>query len=183
MNALKDEKVAEFVNENFIATYLKVGTFQIVNGQKQGGNVASYFCLWDGAVVHAVPGAVNARTFLSEARWAVETRKSALTLSTKLATGEVDMDKYHAQVKQAHEERYRAETGNGKPRGVKNGVLAQAKAKQPAVPQQLPQGVSQQAQVHWMLAMSPLAPIDEIYPVVWERVLREQLSGLPVVQR
>jgi hypothetical protein len=186
VNALKDDKVAEFVNENFIATYLKVGTFQIVNGQKQGGNVASYFCLGDGAVVHAVPGAVNARTFLSEARWAIETRKSALTLSTKLATGDLDMAKYHAQVKQAHEERYRAETGNGhvlKPRGVKNGAPAQAKAKQPAVPQQLPQGVSQQAQVHWMLAMSPLAPIEEVYPVVWERVLREQLSGLPVVQR
>src|SRR5258707_516154 len=67
-----DEKVAEFVNEHFIATYLKVGTFQIVNGQKQGGNVVSYFCLGDGAVLHAVPGSVNARTFLSEARRASE---------------------------------------------------------------------------------------------------------------
>src|SRR5258707_13116437 len=114
-----DDKVAEFVNEHFIATYLKVGTFQIVNGQKQGGHVASYFCLGDGAVLHAVPGAVNARTFLSEARWAVETRKLASTLSTTLATGELDVEKYHAQVKQAHEERYFAEAGiakNLKPR-------------------------------------------------------------------
>ncbi len=186
MNALKDEKVAEFVNEHFIATYLKVGTFQIINGQKTGGNVASYFCLGDGAVLHAVPGAVNAKAFLSEARWAVEARKLASTLSTTLATGELDMVKYHAQIKQAHEERYFAEAGIGKnlkPRSVKNGAPAQAKAKQPVVPQQLPQGASQQAQVHWLLATGPLAPIEDVYPVVWERVLREQLSGLPVVQR
>ena len=67
MNALADEKVAEYVNEHCIATYLKVGTFQVVNGQKVGGNVASYFCVNDGAVVHAVAGPVDAQVFLSEA--------------------------------------------------------------------------------------------------------------------
>ena len=34
MNALADETVASYVGEHFIATYLKVGTFQIVNGNK-----------------------------------------------------------------------------------------------------------------------------------------------------
>ena len=35
MNALANDKVAEFINENFTASYLKVGTFKIVGGAKQ----------------------------------------------------------------------------------------------------------------------------------------------------
>ena len=50
MNALANTQVADYLNENYICTFLKVGTFQIINGQKVGGNVASYFCLADGSV-------------------------------------------------------------------------------------------------------------------------------------
>ena len=67
MTALADARVAEFLQERVIATYMKVGTFQKIGNRKVGGNVASYFCLPDGAVVHAVPGPSNAATFLSEA--------------------------------------------------------------------------------------------------------------------
>jgi len=49
------------VADNFESTYQKVGTFRVVNGVKQGGNVASYFCLSDGTVVHAVAGPLNAQ--------------------------------------------------------------------------------------------------------------------------
>ncbi len=158
MNALASDPVADFVNEHCVATYLKVGTFRIVNGQKQGGNVASYFCLPDGSVLHAVAGPVDARKFLSEARWAVETRKSALTLSTKLTTGEIDPQKYRNHVQQAHRERFRVEAPQGAPR-------------------------SRPGQVHALLMTNPLMSIDEAYPIVWEQVLNEKLSGLPVAQR
>ena len=50
--------------DNFESTYQKVGTFRIVGGNKQGGNVASYFCLSDGTVVHAVAGPLDARRYL-----------------------------------------------------------------------------------------------------------------------
>ena len=40
---------------------------------KQGGNVASYFLTPDGRVLGAALGAVDAETFLEEARWALET--------------------------------------------------------------------------------------------------------------
>ncbi len=56
------------MGDNFESTYQKVGTFRIVNGQKQGGNVASYFCLSDGTVIHAVAGPLNARQYLQELR-------------------------------------------------------------------------------------------------------------------
>lgn len=175
MNALADRRVADYLNENFICTYLKVGTFQIINGQKVGGNVASYFCLHDGGVLHAVPGQTNAGKLLSESRWAYETRKSALTFSTDLVTGERDMNKYLEQVRKSHHERYHAEQ-----RGRSGGK--HGKSMQP-LPDSLPRQVGQQAQAHWLLAKSPLAKIGTVYPVVWTQILREQLSGLPVAKR
>jgi hypothetical protein len=170
VNALADAKVAEYVREHLVATYLKVGTFRIVNGQKQGGNVASYFCHPDGAVLHAVAGPVNADVLLREARWALETRKSAVTLSTNLATGDLEPEKYREQVRKAHRERFRAETQLG------------AKANR-ALPFALPRADARPAQVHWVLATNPLAALEDVYPVVWQQILGEQLSGLPVARK
>ena len=39
---------------------------------KRGGNVASYFLTPDGRVLGAALGAVDAETFMEEARWALE---------------------------------------------------------------------------------------------------------------
>ena len=55
------------MSDHFESTYQKVGTFRVVDGVKQGGNVAAYFCLADGTVVHAVAGVVDAKRFLQEA--------------------------------------------------------------------------------------------------------------------
>lgn len=172
MNALADSRVADYLNENFVCTYLKVGTFQIVNGQKQGGNVASYFCVSDGGVLHAVPGQVNADKLLAESRWAYETRKSALMRATDLVTEALDMRKYKDIVTRAHAERYHAEQGtwNDKKRYI-------------AVPGMMPRHTSQQSQAHWLIARQPLAKLDVVYPVVWTQILNEELSGLPVAKR
>ena len=64
MNALANEEVGKYFNENFVSSYQKVATFKIVDGQKQGGNVASYFCAPDGRVLHVVAGPVDAATLL-----------------------------------------------------------------------------------------------------------------------
>jgi hypothetical protein len=78
VNALAKDEVGKYLNASFVASYQKVGTFRLVNGQKQGGNVASYFCTPEGRVLHAVAGPVKAATLLREARWVVETCKLAL---------------------------------------------------------------------------------------------------------
>jgi hypothetical protein len=172
VNALADPRVVAYLNDNFVCTFLKVGTFQIVNGQKQGGNVASYFCLADGSVMHAVPGQTNAIKLLSEARWAYETRKSALTLATDLESGKVLMRKYSEQVRKAHTERFFADRGgNG---GIWN---------QQALPKNMPITSTQQGKAHWLLARSPLIRLDDVYPTVWTQILNEQLSTLPVDKR
>ena len=81
MNALANPEVGKFVNEYFCSSYQKVATFKIVNGQKQGGNVATYFCAPDGRVLHCVAGPVDAATFLREAKWVVEQTKKAIEYS------------------------------------------------------------------------------------------------------
>jgi hypothetical protein len=172
VNALADPRVVEYLNENFVCTFLKVGTFQIINGQKVGGNVASYFCLHDGGVLHAVPGQVGADKLLAESRWAHEVRKSALTFSTDLGTGNLDMRKYRDRITRSHLERFHAD-GNPVP----------GKKSHAPLPKNLPRFASQQAQVHWLLARQPVAKLDTVYPFVWTQILQEKLSGLPVTRR
>ncbi|MEE2705610.1 MAG: hypothetical protein VX988_01065 [Planctomycetota bacterium] len=105
MNALANPEVGKFLNKNFVSAFQRVGTFKIVNGQKQGGNVASYFCAQDGRVLHVVAGPVNAQTLLKEAKWVVETARSALAESKKNGKS------FKGQFRVAHAERLRQEHG------------------------------------------------------------------------
>jgi hypothetical protein len=83
-----------------------VATFRIVGGgQKQGGNVASYFCAPDGRVLHVVAGPVDAATLLREARWVVETTKKAM------AESKGDGAAFKAYFRTAHADRLRREHG------------------------------------------------------------------------
>lgn len=105
MNALADPKVGEFLNEHFVSSFQKVATFRIVNGQKQGGNVAAYFCAADGRVLHVVAGPVDADTLLKEARWVVGTVEQALDEYETKGTS------FKGQLRAAHAERLRREHG------------------------------------------------------------------------
>ena len=105
MNALADPEVGKFINANFVSSYQKVATFRIVGGQKQGGDVASYFCAPDGRVLDIVAGPVDAATLLREAKWVVETTQKAMDESKD------DGLKFKAYFRKAHAERLKAETG------------------------------------------------------------------------
>jgi hypothetical protein len=67
--------VASYFKDHFVAAYQQVGSFEVVDEhgqlQRNGGNVASYFCTPDGRVIEAVTGPVGADELLAEARWAV----------------------------------------------------------------------------------------------------------------
>ena len=105
MNALANEEVGKYLNENFVSSYQKVATFKIVDGQKQGGNVASYFCAPDGRVLHVVAGPVDAATLLREAKWVVETTRAAMK------DAKDDGARFKAYFRKAHAERLRTEHG------------------------------------------------------------------------
>jgi hypothetical protein len=138
--------------------------------------VASYFCLSDGTVVHAVAGPLDANQFLREAKWAVEVRKLAMTE----AGG--DVSKYRATVRKAHLERLSAEQGVSVPLNA----LPRIAAGQPPVPAEgalrTPAGrrTAGQGQVHVLLAYYPLPKLSQLYPIVFVDILKEKLSTLPV---
>jgi hypothetical protein len=81
VNALADVKVGEFINKHFIASFQRVGSFKIEGKQKQGGNVATYFCAPDGRVLNAIAGPVEAKALLEEAEWTVEKKREAIPKS------------------------------------------------------------------------------------------------------
>jgi len=105
VNALANSEVGKYLNEYFVASFQKVGTFKIVGAQKQGGNVASYFCAPDGRVLHVIAGPVDAATLLKEAKWVVETTKQAM------AEAKDDGAKFKAIFRMAHAQRLKAEHG------------------------------------------------------------------------
>lgn len=105
MNALADRKVGEYLDKYFVSSFQKVGTFRIVGKQKQGGNVACYFCATDGRVLHAVAGPVDAGTLLREAEWIVETAKKGIE------TSKGDGGKFKVMLRTAHAEKLRRESG------------------------------------------------------------------------
>jgi len=105
VGALANPEVGKYLNEFFVSSFQKVGTFRIVNGQKQGGNVASYFCAPDGRVLHAVAGPVDAATMLREARWVVEGTQKAM----KESKG--DGAQFKALFRQWHADRLRQDHG------------------------------------------------------------------------
>ncbi len=172
MNALADAEVGRYLNEHCVASYQKVGTFQVINGQKLGGNVAAYFCEPDGSVLHVVAGPVNAATLLREARWLIEARKLA-QLDTKN-----DPQQLKTFFGKAHIERLRQEHGVILPEGTGPAAFA-AMTFNGGFPQR---GLGTQGRVHQLLAAYPLAKVEEIYKVVFENVLGEPVSTLPVVE-
>jgi hypothetical protein len=105
VNALADKKVGEYVDKYFVAAFQRVGTFRIVGKQKQGGNVACYFCAPDGRVLHAIAGPVNSQQFLVEAKWVVETVEKAI----KDSKGEGG--KFKIAMRTAHAEKLRQDHG------------------------------------------------------------------------
>ena len=104
MGALANKEVGKYINEFFVSSFQKVATFKIVGRNKQGGNVAAYFCAPDGRVLHVVAGPVNAATMLNEAKWVVETTKTAMKEAK-------DGGQFKAIFRKAHALKLKNETG------------------------------------------------------------------------
>jgi hypothetical protein len=159
VNALAKEKVGEYLNTYFVSSYQKVGTFRVVKGEKQGGNVASYFCTPNGQVLHVVTGPVTEEVLLREARWAVEMHKLAL-LECRDNEG-----RRKAFYRKVHALRLLRE----------HGYDIRATAKRGSRPALAGQGL-----VHRMLALAPLLKIEQAYKYVFVKVLNENISTAPV---
>jgi hypothetical protein len=163
-----------------VAAFQKVATFRVAGGQKQGGNVASYFCLSDGTVLHAIAGPVDADVFLREARWAVDVRNLAMLES------QGSFERYRDVVRRAHAERLLKDREVTRGRGLKGAAVEQLILGGPVAedgpPVQLPDNLPAAGQVHFLLARDALPRLRKIYAVVFEQILDEKISSLPVLR-
>jgi hypothetical protein len=192
VSALANQQVGEFINKNFVSSYVKVGTFALVNGQKQGGNVASYFCLPDGTVLHAIAGPTDANTFLFESRWIVDVHNRAAFV------GRDNPARYTKMIRDAHAERLQTEYRIS--RGQINrlhDLTAQAtqeeagrftQPRDPITSAKLQvlhshQHIGNAGRVHLLVALFPQEKIEDVYEYVFESILKEKVSSLPVVEK
>jgi hypothetical protein len=177
VNALANPNVGDYLNRHFVAGFQKVATFQINQGQKQGGNVASYFCTPEGLVLHAVAGPVDGQTFLREARWANETYQLA-------QLEKPNPEQLRTFFRRAHLDRLQGEQRVAV-------ALDQLPRPQAVTPKMLDQllvrnnrlGLTNQGKVHLLLTVVPLPRLQDIYRVVFERILNEPITAIPVEDR
>ena len=169
MNALAKPQVGRCLNDHFVAAFQKVGSFKIVNGQKQGGNVASYFCTADGRVLDAVAGPADAATLLREARWVVATS----SLADLDGQGDAGLKEVF---RQAHADRLLLENG------VLPNVVPRPDFTADDVADILDRsrGLDNAGRIHLLLTVYPLAPIGKVYRPIFERLLNEPASTSPV---
>lgn len=132
--------------------------------------MATYFCTQDGVVLNVVAGPVDAKTFLREARWVVETRKAAI------AEMRGNFKRYAAYFKNAHAERFLNESGAETPNWRTHPVASR-------VPAQRPMHLPTQTQVQWLLASRPAPKLTDIYRTVYQDILNERVSNLPVTEQ
>jgi hypothetical protein len=105
VNALANPEVGKLLEKYFVSSFQRVATFRIVGKQKQGGNVATYFCAPDGRVLHAIAGPVDAQTMLREAQWVVDTATKGIENSKG------DGASFKAYIRKAHAEKLRTDHG------------------------------------------------------------------------
>ena len=174
MNALAKPKVGDYLNDHFVSSHQKVGTFQKIGNDKVGGNVACYFCKIDGTVIHAIPGPVDEATFLSEARFAVELHHSALFLATTGNNKHANLTQkktvYAKVIKKGFEDRV-------------GPTVPANKSIKPVKGAGWQPDLSQQGMVNATLYQTPLPRLEVLYPYLWEKVLHEKLSAAPIAVR
>jgi hypothetical protein len=174
VSALANPSVGEYLNRHFVSGFQKVATFKINGGQKQGGNVASYFCTPAGHVLHVVAGPVNGGAFLREARWANDTYNLAL-LENQKTVPQLRAFFRRAHLERLHNEHRLAVAADRLPKSDLSrkglGLL---------LDRNLHLGLQNQGRVHLLLAASPLARMDQIYQVVFEKILNERVTTNPV---
>ena len=156
-----------------MSAFQKVAAFQKIGNAKVGGNVASYFCTADGAVLHIVPGPVGGHTLLREARWANDTYQAAQLENQTTAA------QLRAFFRKAHLERLQNEHRVHVPAEQ----LPQEANLSPKTLGDLFNNnwhLNNAGKVHLLLAVAPLPRIEQVYQGVFENILNERVTTNPV---
>jgi hypothetical protein len=139
-------------------------------------------------VLHLVAGPVDGETLLREARWVIDNWKLAQLY------GPADALRLMAYFRKAHAERLHKEYGievkrmTFAPNDPTTALLASLfdhrhHGRRPADQADHVLRLDRQGKVHFLLAAYPLVKVGEVYELVFEKILNEKVSTLPVVVR
>jgi hypothetical protein len=189
---LAKDDVGKFVNKFFVSSFQRVGSFKIVQGKKQGGNVVTYFCAPDGRVLHAIAGPVDEKAFLEEANWVVDKTKDAMTESKG------NPEKFKELMRKHHAERLEAKYGARvtpvlKDQDLQNLETATAyrdskgRPLAPVLPlptienqKDLKNQLANGAKVNRLFAAHAMMKIEDLYGAIFEGILGETVTTKPV---
>ena len=145
--------------ERFVAAHQQVGDFKVVKVQgrlqKNGGNVAGYFCTPEGRVIHATAGPVTPDTFLDAARWAVDQYERLKDLPPQTREQEMSM---------AH----RLQASNVRKGGKLAAALGWTATWKDGT-------LTNEQRVHMLVAERPLPPLSSVYRDVFNEILNEDI--------
>jgi hypothetical protein len=193
VNALANGEVGTLINKYFVSSFQRVGSFRITQGQKQGGNVVTYFCAPDGRVLHVIAGPVDSKRFLEEANWVVQKTKDAMAESRGDAT------KFKKLVRTYHADRLEEKYGVRITPVFNDQILqtlatatayrdSKGRSLAPVLPlppienrKGLPNQESNAAKVHRLLAAHALLRIESLYGAIFQGILGETVTTKPVV--
>ena len=153
--------------------------------QKNGGNVASYFCTADSRVIHAIAKPVSADKLLQAAVWAVETHRGALLADSQnlfiqrdfvqqahLAKLDTTRESFHWKIDEEMPEAIKAYD-----KKIKAGKTPWGQSPESAfliASRRAAQKLGGN-RAHQIMAAQPLAEFSEVYKEVFEELTNERI--------
>lgn len=185
--ALAKPEVGDFLTKNFVSVHDKVGTFQVNSSSdgktanRNGGNVAAFFCTPSGYVIHAAAGPRTAEAFLAEAKWAVAVYSQILSdrsLGAAQARAE-QIPRVTAALRQAHSS---AHDLLNKPDQTVPGreLVIHEPPSDPKLKGLDDAGRNQRKQVHKLFKTRAFEPLAMIGPKVYTDILGEKVTNQDV---
>lgn len=186
MQALAKQEVGDFLTQNFVSVYDKIGTFQMnvdENGtaQKNGGNVAAFFCTPKGYVIHVAAGPRTGEAFLAEAKWALAVHSQILADRT-LGKSQARIDQVSrvtAALRWAHTEAFKSLSSRD-PNAPRSELVWNKPPADPALNGLDEAGRRQRTKVHELLASRAYEPLTNVGPLVYTMILGERVTHQPV---
>ncbi len=184
---LAKPEVGDFLSKHFVAAFDRVGTFRVNVGgdgtaaNKNGGNVAAFFCTPSGKVIHAVAGPRTAEAFLAEAKWTTMVYREALSdprTGRRLVASD-QVPRMAVAIRHAHAAAAELIAHPTTPAPGRELVLHEPAA-DPNLAGLERQGLERRRKVHTLLKDIALEPVAQVGPKVYHDILGEELSTKPV---
>jgi hypothetical protein len=187
VEALAKSEVGDFLSKHFVAVYDKVGTFKVNVGSdgktpnKNGGNVAAFFCTPTGYVIHVAAGPRTAEAFLAEAKWATTVYAEMLAdRSAGLIQARAELgSRVAVALKQAHAEALQILTSPN-PFAPHLELIHHTPSSDPRLQGLEAAGRKQREQVHRLLQARAFEPLASLGPDVYTHILGEKVTEHPV---